>query len=84
MQKLIKQSLEVQNDTMVTAKNVIAKPATLNSTERGVMNEQEENNSKPSSPNPLKLSEKKNPTVKTIEKPKTEEKKTPKAVMKRN
>lgn len=80
VQKLIKQSLEVQNDTMVTAKPIV-KPVSLNAEERGVMNEQEENNAKASSPNPLKLSEKKSTAVKTDRKPAV--KKEPKAVMKK-
>ena len=80
VQKLIKQSLEVQNDTVVTAKQIV-KPVTLSSEERGVMNEQEQNNSKVSSPNPLKLSEKKSVPVKTDLKPAV--KKEPRAVMKK-
>ena len=80
VQKLIKQSLEMQNDTMVTAKPIV-KPVSLNPEERGVMNASDANNAKESSPNPLKLSEKKSPPVKTIEKPM--EKKEPKAVMKK-
>lgn len=82
VQKLIKQSLEVQNDTMVTARNVVTAINTLNPAERGIMNEQEENNAKASSPNPLKLSVKKNPPAKkSIEKQKPVVKKEPKAVM---
>jgi cell division protein FtsQ len=84
VQKLIKQSLEIQNDTMVTARNVVTGTNTLNPAERGVMNEQEDNNAKASSPNPLKLSVKKNPTVKPVEKPKPVVKKEPKAVMKKH
>ncbi|MEJ0101811.1 MAG: hypothetical protein WDO19_04270 [Bacteroidota bacterium] len=81
VQKLIKQSLEVQNDTMVTAKNVVVKNNTLNSADHVLTNEKEENDPKISSPNPLKLSVKTNPGKKPIEKPKPVQKKTPKAVM---
>lgn len=80
VQKLIKQSLEIQNDTMVTAKPIV-KPVSLNAEERGVMNESEQNNAKASSPNPLKLSEKKSTAVKTDRKPAV--KKEPKAVMRK-
>jgi hypothetical protein len=67
---------------MVTAKNVIIKPATLSATDRGVMNEQEEHNAAASGPNPMKLSENKSP-VKAMEKQKQTEKKEPKALMKK-
>jgi cell division protein FtsQ len=83
VQKLIKQSLEVQNDTMVTARNVVTRTGALNPAERGIMSEQEDNNAKASSPNPLKLSVKKNPAEKPVEKPKPVVKKEPKAVMKK-
>ena len=83
MQKLIKQSLEVQNDTMVTARNVVTRTNMLNPADRGIMDEQESNKAKATSPNPLKLSQKKNPPVKIAEKPKQAEKKAPKAVMKK-
>jgi len=81
VQKLIKQSLEVQDDTMVTAKNVVVKNNTPNSADHVLMNENEESDPKISSPNPLKLSVKTNPGKKPIEKPKPFEKKSPKAVM---
>ena len=83
VQKLIKQSLEVQNDTMVTARNVVTRTNMLNPADRGIMDEQESNKAKATSPNPLKLSQKKNPPVKIAEKPKQAEKKAPKAVMKK-
>jgi len=81
VQKLIKQSLEVTNDTMVTAKNVVVKNNTLNSADHVLTNEKEENDPKISGPNPLKLSVKTNPEKKPIEKPKPVQKKTAKAVM---
>ncbi|MGC4037294.1 MAG: hypothetical protein QM764_15145 [Chitinophagaceae bacterium] len=91
VQRLIRQSLETRNDTMVTARNIVTGTATLNPADRGTMIGQDENNAKPSSPNPLKLSVKKNPTVKPAtkkvatskEKPKKEQKKEAKAVMKK-
>jgi cell division protein FtsQ len=81
VQKLIKQSLEVQTDTMVTAKNVVVKNTTLNSADHVLINEKEESDPKISSPNPLKLSVKTNPETKPIEKPRPVQKKTAKAVM---
>ncbi len=81
VQKLIKQSLEVQNDTMVTAKNVVVKNNTLNSADHVLANEKEENDPKISGPNPLKLSVKTNPVKKPVEKPKPVEKKAAKALM---
>ena len=83
VQKLIKQSLEVQNDTMVTAHNVVTRTNALNPAERGMMAGQEDNNAKASSPNPLNLSVKKNPPAKPVEKPKPVAKKEPKAVLKK-
>lgn len=71
VQKLIKQSLEAQNDTMVTARNIAGRNSALNSSERGVMQKQDESNTNDSDPNPLKLSKKPNPGIM----------KTPKAVM---
>jgi cell division protein FtsQ len=83
VQKLIKQSLEVQEDTIVTARNVVIRTNTLTPADRGIMEEQEANNAKATNPNPLKLSQKKNPPVKITEKQKQTEKKAPKAVMKK-
>jgi cell division protein FtsQ len=70
VQKLIKQSLEVPNDTMVTAKNIVVKNTTLNPADHVLMNEKEEDDSKVTSPNPVKLSIKANPAKKPAEKPK--------------
>jgi cell division protein FtsQ len=81
VQKLIKQSLEVQTDTMVTAKNVVVKNTILNASDHVLIHEKEESDPEISSPNPLKLSVKANPEKKPIEKPSPVQKKTAKAVM---
>jgi cell division protein FtsQ len=80
VQKLIRQSLEMQNDTMVTAKPVV-RPVSLNSEDRALMNGSEEDITKSSSPNPLKLSDKKSVPVKKNGMPAV--KNEPKAVMKK-
>ena len=79
VQKLLKQALEEQNDTLVTAKPVLAKTITLlTTTEHPLVKADRDDNSKASDPNPLKLSVKSNPAKKTIKK-----RNEPKAMMKK-
>ncbi|MES1216985.1 MAG: hypothetical protein ABUT20_15830, partial [Bacteroidota bacterium] len=81
VQKILKQALEEQNDTMVTAKP-IAKPITLN-TEHPLVKADQDDNSKASDPHPLKLSNTSNPPKKPVDQKKSAPLKTPKAVMKK-
>jgi cell division protein FtsQ len=66
VQKLLKQALEEQNDTLVTAKPVVAKTITLNTTEHPLVKAGQDDNSKASDPHPVKLSIKSNPGKKPM------------------
>jgi cell division protein FtsQ len=84
VQKLLKQALEEQNDTLVTAKPVSAKTSTLNTTEHPLVKADQDDNSKASDPNPLKLSIKSDlPEKPIVDQKKATLLKKPKAVMKK-
>ncbi len=65
VQKLIKQSLEVPADTLVTAKNIVTNAVLQNTDDRPALNPDAGPNQQASSPNPLKLSVKSDPEKKT-------------------
>ncbi len=64
VQKLIKQSLEAQNDTLVTAKNIVTNTVFNSTDDRPALKPDTDDDKKNSSPNPLKLSVKSNPEKK--------------------
>jgi len=64
VQKLIKQSLEAQNDTLVTAKNIVTNTVFNNTDDRPALKPEANDDKKDSSPNPMKLSVKPNPEKK--------------------
>jgi len=64
VQKLLKQALEEQNDTLVTAKPVPSRAVTMNITEQPLVNAGQHDSAKASDPHPVKLSIKSNPVEK--------------------
>ena len=82
VQKLLKQALEEQNDTLVTAKPVPTRTITMNIAERPSVNTDQHDSAKASNPHPVKLSIQSNSAEKPIRSQKEPGKTTvPKAVM---
>ncbi|MCW3117743.1 MAG: hypothetical protein JWM28_1825 [Chitinophagaceae bacterium] len=85
VQKILRQALEEPNDTLVTAKPVLAKAIPLNTTEHPLVKADQDDNSKASDPPSVKPFIKSNPRKKpmVVVQEKTTTPKTPKAVMKK-
>ena len=84
VQKLLKQALEEQHDTMVTARPATLKTSTLTITDHPTVIADQDDKTKASDPHPVKLSFKSDPAKKQMTDPvKKTQQKTPKAIMKK-